>query len=77
MLFRSPSSSVCSGTDGCAWDVLVGEVGVSTGEAVDARRGTQRLCFDKSESILRCAQIDMRAWTTGRAKESSGRNEKM
>lgn len=55
------SSSVCSGTDGCAWVVLVGEVGVSVGEAVEARRGTQRLCFDKSESILRFAWTDTRA----------------
>lgn len=73
-----PSVSVCSGTDGCAWEPLVGEVGDSMGEAVEARRGTQRLCFGNSESILRFAQMDTRAWTTAdRARESSGRDEKL
>lgn len=67
----SSSFSVCSGTDGCTWAPLVGEVGDSMGEAVEARRGTQRLCFDNSESILRFAQTDTRAWTTGRVKENA------
>lgn len=71
------SVSVCSGTDGCAREPLVGEVGYSIEEAVEARRGTQRLCFDKSESILRFAPMDTRAWTTDRARESSGRDEKL
>lgn len=54
----SASFSVCSGSDGCTWAPPVGEVGDSIGEAVDARRGTQRLCFDNSESILQFAQMD-------------------
>ena len=74
----SPSFSVCSsGTDACAWaPPLVGEVGDSIGEAVEARRGTQRLCFDNSESILRFAQIDTRAWTTDGVKESAAATRK-
>ena len=67
----SASFSVCSGTDGCTGAAVVGEVGDSNGEAVEARRGTQRLCFDKSESILRFAQMDMRALTMKGAKESA------
>lgn len=67
----SASFSVCSGTDGCAGAPPVGEVGDSNGEAVEARRGTQRLCFGESESILRFAQMNMRALTMKGAKEGA------
>lgn len=51
-------------------------MGDSIGEAVEARRGTQRLCFDDSESILRFAQMDARAWTTDGVKESAAATRK-